>query len=129
MGIKLSNTTQRKVIIEELKKLTTHPTADELYEIVKLRLPKISLGTVYRNLEQLSNAGKILKLGISGKQKRFDGNVEKHFHLRCSVCGAVRDIDHELFFDIDRMIESNREAMGVSGYNIEFCGLCEDCKK
>ena len=128
MAIKLSNTTQRKVIIEELKKLRTHPTADELYEIVKVRLPKISLGTVYRNLEQLSNAGKILKLGISGKQKRFDGNVEKHFHLRCNTCGAVRDIDHELFFDIDHLIESNRDAMGISGYNIEFCGKCQDCK-
>jgi len=128
MSIKLSNTTQRKVIIEELKKLKTHPTADELYEIVKKRLPKISLGTVYRNLEQLSKAGKILKLGISGKQKRFDGNIEKHFHLRCDACGSVRDIDHDLFYDIDQLIEANQGPLGISGYNIEFCGLCEECK-
>ena len=128
MTIKLSNTNQRRVIIEELKKLTCHPTADELYEIVKQKLPKISLGTVYRNLEQLSAAGLIWKLELSGSQNRFDGNVEKHFHKRCVNCGAVEDIDYETFADADRYLSSTCKVNGVEGYTIEFRGLCSDCQ-
>jgi Fur family ferric uptake transcriptional regulator len=55
-------TRQRRVILEELRKVNTHPSADEIYEIVRKRLPRISLGTVYRNLEILSESGDIQKL-------------------------------------------------------------------
>ena len=70
----MNKTIQRQTICEELCKLTSHPTADELYDIVKKRMPQISLGTVYRNLEQLAECGVILKLETAGRQKRFAGN-------------------------------------------------------
>ena len=60
--MKLSKTVQRKVIVDELRKLKCHPTADELYEVVRRKLPRISLGTVYRNLEVLSANGEIQSL-------------------------------------------------------------------
>ena len=66
-------THQRRIILEELRNTRSHPTADEVYEIVRKRIPKISLGTVYRNLELLSESGVIQKLEIGGTQKRFDG--------------------------------------------------------
>ncbi|UDQ99013.1 transcriptional repressor [Lentisphaerota bacterium WC36G] len=128
MTIKLSNTNQRRVIIEELKKLTSHPTADELYEIVKERLPKISLGTVYRNLEQLSAAGLIWKLELSGSQNRFDGNVEKHFHKRCPNCGAVEDIEYHAFAEADRHLTNACQNYAIEGYTLEFRGLCYCCQ-
>ena len=93
----MNKTIQRQTICEELCKLTSHPTADELYDIVKKRMPQISLGTVYRNLEQLAECGVILKLETAGRQKRFDGNPAPHHHIRCKVCGAVRDLHHESF--------------------------------
>ena len=52
-------TKQRQVILEELRKLNTHPSADEIYKVVRRRLPRISLGTVYRNLEVLVQMGEI----------------------------------------------------------------------
>ena len=128
MTIKLSNTNQRRVIVEELNKLTCHPTADELYEIVKKRLPKISLGTVYRNLEQLSAAGLIWKLDLSGSQNRFDGNIKKHFHKRCPECGAVEDLDYELFADVDCSLTSSFKDHEIDDYTLEFRGLCCNCK-
>jgi len=73
---KLKMTKQRRVIVEELKKLKTHPTATLIYELVRKRLPRISLGTVYRNLDLLAEAGIIQKLETAGTQKRFDGTVE-----------------------------------------------------
>ena len=72
------NTPQRKVILEELQKAASHPTAAELYEIVRRRLPRISLGTVYRNLELLSESGLIRKLSMGSAEARFDGDLEDY---------------------------------------------------
>ena len=61
-------TRQRQIILEELRKVVTHPSADEVYEMVRKRLPRISLGTIYRNLEILSENGDIQKLELGLKQ-------------------------------------------------------------
>jgi Fur family transcriptional regulator, ferric uptake regulator len=121
-------TEQRKIIIEELQKLTSHPTANELYEIVRQRLPRISLGTVYRNLEILSESGMIQKLEMAGTQKRFDGTVENHYHVRCVICGRVDDVPMPPIRAIDEALA------GVSEYDIlwhrlEFMGLCPACRE
>ena len=85
-------TRQRAVILEELRKTTTHPTADELYGKVRERLPRISLGTVYRNLDFLADSGEIRRLEAAGTTKRFDGNMVEHQHVRCLCCGRIGDI-------------------------------------
>ena len=86
------NTKQRQVILQELQKLTSHPTAAALYRIVVRRLPKISLGTVYRNLDLLTKTGVIQKLEFGSEEARFDGNSTPHYHIRCVKCGRVDDI-------------------------------------
>jgi len=68
-------TTQRQIILEELAKVTSHPTANEVYDMVRKRLPRIGLGTVYRNLELMADSGVILKIEVGGTQKRFDATV------------------------------------------------------
>ena len=85
------NTRQRQVVLEELKNLGSHPTAAELYEIARRRLPKISLGTVYSNLELLAQLGVIRKLQTSGSVARFDGDRGRHYHVCCVRCGRVDD--------------------------------------
>ena len=85
-------TRQRTVILEELRKLTCHPTADELCDIVRRRLPHISLGTVYRNLDHLAEEGIVLRLDMAGKSKRYDGNIQPHQHVCCIYCGRVADV-------------------------------------
>ena len=90
---KLRMTKQRQVILEELRKVKTHPTADDMYQMLRKKMPKISLGTVYRNLEILSESGIIQKLDVGGTQKRFDGDISIHSHVRCVDCGRVGDID------------------------------------
>ena len=118
-------TRQRKVILEALRSVKTHPTADEVYDMVRQELPRISLGTVYRNLEVLSEMGLIQKLEMAGLQKRFDGNPEPHYHIRCSNCGCVRDVDVEMNLD---MMEKNMSGFLVHGYRLEFFGICPDCQ-
>lgn len=126
--MKLSNTNQRRIIVEELKKLDTHPTADELYLIVRKKIPQISLGTVYRNLELLSKKGEILKIELTGKQKRFDGNTENHYHLRCTVCGKVYDIEIDNMPEIDRKLNELVENLSLEGYRLELSGICDSCR-
>jgi Fur family ferric uptake transcriptional regulator len=124
--IRLTN--QRRVIIEELQRLRSHPTADELYEIVRRRLPHISLGTVYRNLEFLAGKGIIKKLEIGGAQKRFDADLDNHQHIRCTKCGRIDDLPEGT-----AVTHCDREALESTGYEIidrrvEFIGICPDCR-
>lgn len=119
-------TQQRKVILEELHKLTSHPTADDLHRIVRNRLPKISIATVYRNLELLSDEGQVLKMDVAGTQRRFDGNTENHYHIRCSVCGRVDDVHMELVSGLQETAQK-RCGYRVISHRIEFTGICPEC--
>ena len=124
----LRMTTQRKVILEELRKIHTHPSADEIYEVVRLRLPRISLGTVYRNLEVLSELGKVQKLELSGSLKRFDWDTNKHYHIRCLRCNRVEDAPIAPLKQLeDKLYEAT--VFEIIGYNLEFTGLCPECSR
>ena len=120
-------TTQRTIILEELGKLKTHPTADELYRIVRRRLPKISLGTVYRNLEILSGSGLIQKIEVPGTMKRFDGEAQTHHHVRCVSCGAVSDVGpgHTI---IVPEITGDVEGYRIVGCRLDLIGICPRCR-
>jgi Fur family transcriptional regulator, ferric uptake regulator len=117
-------TRQREVIIEELRASHEHPTAAELYQSVRRRVPNISLGTVYRNLDLLSQAGMIRKLDAAGGEARFDGNLEPHDHLRCVRCGAVSDAGRTPV-----ALPQDPPACGyrLFGYRLEFIGICPGC--
>lgn len=120
-------TKQRTVILEMLRSVHTHPTADELYSMVREKLPKVSLGTVYRNLDLLIAQGEIAKIDKAGTQKRFDGNPRPHFHVRCQMCGKIGDI----FDPVSVPSVSGLEIEGFSVLNaeVEFNGICSECQK
>ena len=119
-------TRQRRVILEELRKVKTHPSADEIYEIVRKRLPRISLGTVYRNLEILSESGDIQKLEPGCSLKRFDGNPSEHCHIRCVRCDRIADASMvpDLEIDLQRVNSTDFE---IVGHRLEFLGVCPIC--
>ena len=121
-------TKQRQVILEELRKLNTHPSADEIYKVVRRRLPRISLGTVYRNLEVLSALGKIQKLELSGSLKRFDRNTKKHYHIRCVRCNRVDDAPIAPLNQLENDLYK-ATVFEIIGHNLEFIGLCPECSK
>ena len=123
----MRNTKPRKVILEELKKVTTHPTADEIYSMVRERLPHVSLGTVYRNLEVMSESGMVLKLEMAGTQRRYDGTADNHYHVRCMMCGRVDDLPIKLLNGIEREAREV-SAYEISGHQLEFTGLCPACR-
>jgi len=121
-------TKQRQVILEEVRKLNTHPSADEIYKVVRRRLPRISLGTVYRNLEILAQMEEIQKLELSGSLKRYDWNTNKHYHIRCVRCNRVDDAPIAPMNQLeDELYEAT--VFEIIGHNLEFTGLCPECSK
>ncbi len=122
------NTQQRQIVLEELRKLKSHPTASGLYRIVRKRLPKISLGTIYRNLEILSREGIINKLSSNGSEARFDGDVDRHYHIRCNQCGRTDDLHN---FTLNKMSKKPKKLNGylILDHHFEFVGICPDCLK
>ena len=125
---KLRMTTQRRVILEELKKLKNHPTAGDLCNIVRKRIPRISLGTVYRNLEILTRQGLVQKLDVGGFEMRFDGEAANHYHLRCLKCGRVDDVDFAVMKSLDKKFKLNTD-FEILGHRLEFVGICPKCQR
>lgn len=125
---KLRMTRQRRVILEELRKSKMHPTADALYDIVRKRLPRISLGTVYRNLEILTALGEIQTLELSGNQKRYDGDPCKHYHIRCIHCGSVENAPIAPLLQLEDKLYGST-VYNIIGHRLEFLGLCPECSK
>lgn len=126
--MQLRMTNQREIILRELKKSKEHLSADELYERVRKIMPRISLATVYRNLEILSEAGIIRKLEISGRQKRFDSQVEEHDHIYCIQCHRIENLQ------IDKSgmkLPTHETVKGytITGCRLEVTGLCPRCQQ
>lgn len=125
---KMRMTKQRRVILEVLRQSNIHPTADVVYEMVRRQLPKISLGTVYRNLEILTALGEIQTLELSGSQKRFDGVAQKHYHIRCVHCGRVDDAPIAPLNSLEDDLYKST-VYTIMGHRLEFIGLCPECSK
>lgn len=84
---------QREAVLQAVRSVHCHPTAAEVYELVRKQLPNISLGTVYRNLSVLCEAGELLCVHMGDGVERYDGNCKTHLHLHCRVCGGITDVE------------------------------------
>jgi len=123
----LRMTRQRQVILEELHRAPGHPTADELYARVRRRLPPTSLGTVYRNLEILSELGIVRKVELGGAQRRWDSRAEQHYHVRCVSCGRVDDVQVKPLPGVQGALRPVTECE-LLGHRLEFLGRCPRCR-
>jgi Fur family ferric uptake transcriptional regulator len=118
-------TRQRRLILEALQSVSSHPTADEIFGMVREKMPRISLGTVYRNLDLLAGDGEILCLERIGAQKRFDGDTRRHHHVRCRACGKIGDIFSA--FPLPPLPETPAQGFSIQGVELIFTGLCREC--
>ncbi len=120
-------TRQRAMVLEAVRSRHDHPSAWEIYTQIRAEDPKISLGTVYRNLNLLSDEGEVWHLRMYG-QDRFDRKVEPHHHLYCAGCGRVTDVDMPYLAEIDRAL-AEETGYEIAGHRIVFEGLCPDCRR
>ena len=119
---------QRECILNALRNTKRHPSANSIYDEVRREIPNISLGTVYRNLAELSTGGEILKIDAGDGTERYDGCATPHYHMICKKCHSVSDIELEYDADLDAKVAEISGA-DVDFHSVLFSGICEKCKK
>jgi len=122
----IRNTKQRTLVLEAVKENLVHPTALDIYKIIRKKDPAISLGTVYRNLNLLADMGQILRIEVPGGADRFDGMYQSHSHAICNSCGCVMDYNFA-FDDLNKYLLS-RTGFECQDVNITVRGLCKNCQ-
>lgn len=119
---------QREEIKTYLSTRKDHPTADQVYTAMRVKMPNISLGTVYRNLNLLADNGEILRLQVGDKTDHFDYDTSPHHHFVCKKCGAVSDLTMPNIDSVMEVAASNFSGT-IEGYDIYFYGSCERCRE
>ncbi len=120
-------TPQRLAVLQALRSTDSHPTAEELRGLVQDLVPRVSLGTIYRNLHVLVEEGYVRRLPTPQGSHRFDGDLSAHLHVICRECGRISDVHLE----IDALaLERVTTLTGFSNLSqrVEFRGICPDCR-
>jgi Fur family ferric uptake transcriptional regulator/Fur family peroxide stress response transcriptional regulator len=118
----------RSVVLEMLREANTHPTAAELFRIVRKRRPGVAYATIYNSLNWLEQKGMIARVDFADEAARYDPIIERHDHLICNHCGALRDVTIKL---PGRILAHVARGIGfrVERYRTEFFGLCGKCAR
>lgn len=122
------STPQRQLVKKILENNYTHPTADEIYEVVRKQNSKISRGTVYRNLNILSEQGEIARLAMPVGPDHYDCVTSQHYHFVCRSCNKVMDTGIDSL-DIQCIDEPELKGCVIEDYKLYLIGLCQGCKK
>ena len=117
---------QREAILYNLSLRKDHPTAAQIYEGVRLELPNISLGTVYRNLADLVKSGEIICVNVSDGQEHYDYDTAPHLHLHCKTCGEIYDVPLESK-TVSEIVKDN--LFSCESYCFVINGLCKNCNQ
>lgn len=120
-------TVQRRVIFSALVEREDHPTVDQVFADVKERIPGVSRTTVYRTLETLAHLGLARRTNHFAASARFDGNMEQHHHLVCTICGKVVDYQ-DPGLAAAHLPDAHRHGFTLVDYSVYFEGFCSDCK-
>ena len=118
---------KRNAILAGLRASRAHPSAEELFAILKPQIPDLSLGTVYRNLSLFKEQGLIISVATVSGVERFDGNPAPHVHFICDGCDAVIDLDEMQVPDALREAAAMYCGGRVNGCRLSFSGLCQAC--
>lgn len=119
---------QREALLDCIKNRQDHPSAYALFESLKKDDPKLSLGTVYRNLALLSDLGEIKKITSKDGSERYDPLIEPHNHFVCNECGRIIDIPR---INEDGIYDKAKhdDIATVNTYELSFYGICKECYK
>ncbi len=122
------NTKQRELVLKIIKDHPMHPTADEIYNMAREIEPKISHGTVYRNLNLLADMGKIRRLSMTYGPVHYDFNKEFHYHFLCRKCNKIFDTPIPYDNSLNQTPE-NMNGFKTEWHRLLLIGLCPGCLK
>lgn len=121
-------TVQRRMVLAAALGRDDHPTADDLHAEVAGVVPGIARGTVYRTLDTLVDLGLLVRVHHPGSAARYDARLERHHHLVCEACGAIRDLEDRR---LDRLALPDTRKLGfrITDFSVHFRGLCRRCAR
>lgn len=128
MAMERRNTIQRELVLNAVKCLRSHATAEEVYDQIRREHPSIGKATVYRNLNYLAEEGRIMRVQMPGAPDHFDHICDPHYHVRCEKCGRLFDVDMDLLTGLTDRVK-DFHGIRFLGYDILFRGICHDCQK
>jgi len=120
------NTPQRQIILEAVRNLNIHATAEQVVDYLAKHHPSIGRATVYRNLSHMAETGELLRVGSFYGSTHYDHNCHDHFHFICNQCRQVFDVDATLPGLLDNFIST--DGFDISEFNLSFSGECWQCK-
>ena len=123
-----SLTRQRQVVLDVVQAGDTHPTAAEVFESARRKMPGISFATVYNSLRFLKQEGLVREVAFGSGASRYDRETDRHDHAICSACGTLVD------FDLPGTVELMRSAARAARFKAEsvhltLVGLCPQCRE
>lgn len=121
------NTIQRTLVLDAVRQLHNHATAEEIFQSVVKLHPSVSRATVYRNLSRLVDDGEIRRLEIPNEPDRFDHLCHQHYHVKCVKCQRIFDVDMEYLGEIESKIKDSH-GFDIVGHDLVFWGICPECK-
>jgi Fur family transcriptional regulator, peroxide stress response regulator len=119
-------TRYRKAVLETLRSTHDHPTAADVFHLVRRRRPGVAYATIYNALNWLERGGLIARIKLADEAARYDPIVERHDHLVCSSCGALKDVTLRLPSRVWAHV-ARGTRFRVDGYRTELFGLCARC--
>jgi Fe2+ or Zn2+ uptake regulation protein len=124
---KLRTSSQRKLVRQIVETANDHPSAQTVFERARKRMPSISLGTVYRNLQLLVEEALLVERRVGHRPARYEANRLQHYHVCCLQCGALEDLSVAYQKVLDRRIQK-MVRYRLLEHRLEFFGICPQCQ-
>lgn len=121
-------TPQRHAILGYLYQTDSHPTADDIYKALENNFPNMSVATVYNNLKVFKESNLVQELTFGDSSSRFEINKETHYHVFCSKCGSIKDLEYPCVNDIEGLAQ-DRTGYKVTCHRVEVIGICPKCQE
>ena len=119
-------TPQREAVYEVIRGRDDHPTAGDIFEAARKRLPGISYATVYNSLRYLKEAGLVHEISFGDSASRYDGVMERHDHAICNECGKLVDLDMPEAAKL-MPAAAQKSRFRPQSVHLTLRGVCPDC--
>jgi Fur family transcriptional regulator, peroxide stress response regulator len=122
--------TNAQAVLEAVRSTNNHPTALEVYELVKQQRPRIGLASIYRILHTLVEQEYIRELALGNESSRYDSRTSRHDHALCRSCGKLLDVPVEIFFSLPALQNAARTVgIALESHEVRLYGLCRSCQE
>lgn len=117
---------QRDLILNYLKNMNGHVSAEQIFQDLNSDGTTISLATVYRNLNILCDMHEIKKIAHPIDGYQYDKTCKPHYHLHCTTCDRILDLDIPYNENYNKEM-SELTGLPITTHDMMVEGICKDC--